>query len=310
MVRSPALRRAAAVAALALVAAACAGGPAPASDPAAALVARFDCLRQTDALLVSAHRAVWDATTPENSLAAIRRTGREIPGVMLEIDVALTADGALVLMHDDDLDRTTDSTGDVADLTLAEIRRARLTDAAGRVTDEAPPTLAEALAAVRAVGAVASIDFKIEGDPDRLFRAVVAAVRDAGMADAAVLIAPSREAAATLHRLAPELSLSVPLRAADDLEGLDPTRVLAWTGTSEPRPELWTALAARGVEPMFGTLGRAGRRLDDRYAADGDLSEYAGLADQGVVILATDTPGAVRQGAPDAVARASACLAR
>lgn len=306
------IRSSAAVAAVAVLLAACAGAPVAATGPAAgeALTSRFDCLRQDEALLVSAHRAVWDASTPENSLAAIRRTGREIPGVMLEMDVALTADGALVLMHDDDLERTTDAAGDVADLTLAEIRRARLTDATGRVTDEAPPTLAEALAAVREVGGVASIDFKIEDDADRLFRAVVAAVREAGMQQAAVLIAPSRDAATTLHRLAPELTLSVPLRAAGDLDGLDPARVLAWTGTSEPRPELWTALAARGVEPMFGTLGRAGRRLDDRYAADGDPSEYAGLAAQGVAILATDTPGAVRQGAPDAVARASACLVR
>jgi len=300
-------------AAFALLLAACAGAPAPAAGPDAgpgvALDARFDCLRRTDALLVSAHRAVWDASTPENSLAAIRRTGREIAGVMLEIDVALTADGAIVLMHDDDLDRTTDAAGDVADLTLAEVRRARLTDATGRVTGEAPPTLAEALAAVREVGGVASIDFKAEGDPGRLFRAVVAVVRDADMQDAVVLIAPSRDAATTLHRLAPELSLSVPLRDADGLEGLDPARVLAWTGTSDPRPDLWAALAARGVEPMFGTLGRAGRRLDDRYAADGDLSEYADLARQGLVIVATDTPGAVRRGAPDAVARASACLA-
>ncbi|MFN9250649.1 MAG: glycerophosphodiester phosphodiesterase family protein [Brevundimonas sp.] len=81
----------------------------PMAEPSAPLVARFDCLRRTDALLVSAHRAVWDAGTPDNSLAAIRRTGREIPGVMLELDVALTADGALVLMRDDDLDRTTDA---------------------------------------------------------------------------------------------------------------------------------------------------------------------------------------------------------
>jgi glycerophosphoryl diester phosphodiesterase len=300
-----------AVAALALFAAACAGAPAPASDrPGGSLAARLDCLRETDALLVSAHRAVWDDSTPENSLAAIRRTGREIPGVMLEIDVALTADGALVLMHDDDLARTTDAQGEVAAMTFADIRRARLTDATGRVTAEAPPTLAEALAAVREVGAVASIDFKIEGDADRLFRAVVAEVRAAGAGDATVLIAPSREAAAVLHRLAPELSLSVPLRDPAELRGLDPARVLAWTGTSEPRPDLWAALEARGVEPMFGTLGRAGRRLDDRYAADGDTSEYAGLAAQGLAIVATDTPGAVRQGAPEAVARASACLAR
>ncbi|MFN3352040.1 MAG: glycerophosphodiester phosphodiesterase family protein [Brevundimonas sp.] len=292
--------------AAALATAACAAAPTARGDTNV-LGARFDCLRN-GALLVSAHRAVWDDTTPENSLAAIRRTGREIPGAMLEIDVAMTADGALVLMHDDDLERTTTGTGEVARLTLAEVRRARLVDGAGRTTEEPVPTFVEALAAVREIGGVASIDFKIEGDRERLFRAVVEAVRAEDMAEAAVLIAPNLEDARALHRLAPELSLSVPIDEVGDLAGLDPTRVLAWTGTREPRPGLWRALAAQGVEPMFGTLGREGVRRDDRFAADGDTSEYAGLAREGLAIVATDTPAAVRAGAPEAVADAGRCL--
>ncbi|MFC0634133.1 glycerophosphodiester phosphodiesterase family protein [Brevundimonas balnearis] len=289
-----------------LATAACAAAP-TFRDEERGLDARFDCLRD-GGLLVSAHRAVWDETTPENSLAAIRRTGREIPGAMLEIDVAMTADGALILMHDDDLERTTTGTGEVARLTLAEVRRARLVDGAGRITSEPVPTFAEALAAIKEVGGVASIDFKIEGDRERLFRAVVEAVRAADMAEAAVLIAPNLEDARILHRLAPELSLSVPIDGVEDLAGLDPTKVLAWTGTREPRPELWRALAGRGVEPMFGTLGRESVRRDDRFAADGDPSEYADLVHEGLAIVATDTPAAVHSGAPEAVARAGRCL--
>lgn len=291
-----------------LASAACAGAPGARPDPTG-LEARFDCLRD-GGLLISAHRAVWDDTTPENSLQAIRRTGREVPGVMLEMDVAMTADGAMVLMHDDDLDRTTTGAGEVGRLTLAQVRRARLVDGAGRATEEGVPTLAEALAAVREVGAVASIDFKLGADRDRLFRAVVAAARAAEMADLVVLIAPNLQDARTLQRLAPEFSLSVPIDEVDDLAGLNATKVLAWTGTREPDPALWRALAARGVEPMFGTLGREGVRRDDRFAADGDTSEYAGLAGEGLAIVATDTPGAVRTGAPEAVARAARCLAR
>lgn len=40
----------------------------------------------------------------------------------LELDVQLTADGALVVQHDDTVDKTTDASGPVADLTLAEIQ--------------------------------------------------------------------------------------------------------------------------------------------------------------------------------------------
>ena len=41
---------------------------------------------------------------------------------VLELDVQLTADGALIVQHDDTVDRTTETTGRVADLTLAEIQ--------------------------------------------------------------------------------------------------------------------------------------------------------------------------------------------
>jgi glycerophosphoryl diester phosphodiesterase len=42
---------------------------------------------------------------------------------MIEFDVRLTSDGALVLMHDETVDRTTDGRGAVADMTLAQLRR-------------------------------------------------------------------------------------------------------------------------------------------------------------------------------------------
>ncbi len=50
--------------------------------------------------------------------------------------------------------------------------------------------------------------------------------------------------------------------------GVDLTRMLAWTGTNEPNAALNVALAARGVEAMFGTLG--GRESwDERFARSG-----------------------------------------
>lgn len=61
------------------------------------------------------------ADAPENTLpafAAAAASGLEF----VETDVQLTADGVPVLMHDDTVDRTTNGTGPVAELTLAEIR--------------------------------------------------------------------------------------------------------------------------------------------------------------------------------------------
>lgn len=69
---------------------------------------------------VAAHRGDG-ASGPENTLAAFR--GAVAAGSdLVEADVRLTADGVPVLMHDPTVDRTTDGSGRVADLTFAELR--------------------------------------------------------------------------------------------------------------------------------------------------------------------------------------------
>lgn len=71
-------------------------------------------------IAVIAHRA-GAGIAPENTLAAIRNAIRL--GVdYVELDVRATRDGALVLMHDSTVDRTTNGTGAVRDLTLRQIR--------------------------------------------------------------------------------------------------------------------------------------------------------------------------------------------
>jgi glycerophosphoryl diester phosphodiesterase len=59
---------------------------------------------------------------PENTLPAFRSAVEEWGADMLEMDVRLTRDGRVVVIHDDTVDRTTDGTGLVSDLTLAEVR--------------------------------------------------------------------------------------------------------------------------------------------------------------------------------------------
>jgi len=61
------------------------------------------------------------ASAPENTMAAFEAAfASDLEFV--ETDVQLTADGVPVLMHDDTVDRTTNGTGAVAELTLAELR--------------------------------------------------------------------------------------------------------------------------------------------------------------------------------------------
>ena len=70
--------------------------------------------------LVMAHQG-GDGLWPSNTLYAFERAvGLGVD--VLEMDVHSTADGVLVVIHDDTVDRTTDGSGAVHDLTLAELK--------------------------------------------------------------------------------------------------------------------------------------------------------------------------------------------
>ena len=72
--------------------------------------------------LIVAHRGA-SQRAPENTLEAFRLAA-EAGADAIELDVHLTADGQLAVIHDETLDRTTDRTGAVAGLTMDEIHQA------------------------------------------------------------------------------------------------------------------------------------------------------------------------------------------
>ncbi|UCH33053.1 MAG: glycerophosphodiester phosphodiesterase [Armatimonadota bacterium] len=89
-----------------------------------------------------AHRGA-SATRPENTLAAFRRA-IEVGADMIELDARATADGVAVVMHDGAVDRTTNGSGPLANLTL---KRVKALDAgswfAEEFAGEPVPTLTE-----------------------------------------------------------------------------------------------------------------------------------------------------------------------
>ncbi|MFD4507823.1 glycerophosphodiester phosphodiesterase [Streptomyces sp. NPDC058457] len=91
--------------------------------------------------LTIGHRGVM-GVEPENTLrsfVAAQQAGLDL----IELDLHLSKDGALVVMHDAEVDRTTDGTGAIADKTLEELRALD----AGR--GERVPVFEEVLDAVR-----------------------------------------------------------------------------------------------------------------------------------------------------------------
>jgi glycerophosphoryl diester phosphodiesterase len=72
-------------------------------------------------VVVLAHRG-WRGLYPENTMLAFQKAA-ELPIDGLEIDIHQTADGVLVVCHDDTVDRTTNGNGRIQDHTLADLQQ-------------------------------------------------------------------------------------------------------------------------------------------------------------------------------------------
>ncbi|HEX2194088.1 MAG TPA: glycerophosphodiester phosphodiesterase family protein [Candidatus Limnocylindria bacterium] len=128
--------------------------------------------------LVVAHRGA-SGQAPENTMAAFERAV-EVGADAIELDVHLSADGQLAVIHDETVERTTDGTGSVASMTMDELRRLdagyRWTDASGSTPHRGRglriPTLDEVLTWLPSgVGLVVEMKAHLAAD------AVVAALR-------------------------------------------------------------------------------------------------------------------------------------
>lgn len=114
--------------------------------------------------VVIGHRGAR-SLAPENTLGGIR-TAAACKADYIEVDVRLTKDGALVLMHDESVDRTTSGSGKVEDLTLDEIKALNI--ARKEIASEKVPTLEEAVSLCRDLGLKIVVEMKEEGIEEKV----------------------------------------------------------------------------------------------------------------------------------------------
>lgn len=167
---------------------------------------------------VVAHRGA-SSELPENTVAAFREAAR-VGADMVELDVRLTADEVPVVLHDPDLGRTTDRSGPVHELTLAEVKRA---DASGgRGPRQEVPTLAEVFELLR--GTRTGVDAEIKNLPwepghdpdDRIVAAVVRAREETGFEAPLLLSSFNPSTLGRARAVAPDLPRGLLTIAAFD----------------------------------------------------------------------------------------------
>ncbi|MFI0943452.1 glycerophosphodiester phosphodiesterase [Streptomyces sp. NPDC021020] len=141
--------------------------------------------------LTVGHRGVM-GVEPENTLRSFRRA--EQAGLdQVELDLHLSKDGALVVMHDAEVDRTTDGSGLVRDLTLDEIR------ALDAGLGERVPVFEEVLDAVRG-------PIQAEIKDAAAARALAGALRERGATGRVSVLSFHDEALAEIRTLLPEVA--------------------------------------------------------------------------------------------------------
>ncbi|WP_233004732.1 glycerophosphodiester phosphodiesterase [Exiguobacterium aurantiacum] len=104
-------------------------------------------------MLIYAHRG-YSAKYPENTLSAFKAALPHVDGI--ELDVQLTRDGRLVVIHDETVDRTTNGSGFVKDMTLRQLRLLR-TESGERI-----PTLEEVLVLLEPTDVTLNIELKTD----------------------------------------------------------------------------------------------------------------------------------------------------
>ena len=96
---------------------------------------------------------------PENAADSIKKVLKLTPDY-IEIDIAVTKDNKIILLHDPDLERTTNGRGWVRDKTLKEIKELCLKNPEGKITSESLPTLDEVMEIMRKQSTNLQIDVK------------------------------------------------------------------------------------------------------------------------------------------------------
>ena len=236
---------------------------------------------------IIAHRG-FSGRAPENTLAAIR----EAIGVgadMAEIDVTLSSDGEIVVIHDETLQRTTDGFGPVAERTLRELKDL---DAGSwfspRFGGEPIPTLEEVLAAVKG-RILLNIEIKSEAVERGIAAKVVETVQRLEMRDQVVISSFAPTALEQVRDLAPDFDTAA-LYKPEFHQGLDAVDIvedLGATAFNIKRQRLTSKMLKRcgenGVPIGIYTVNK--KRHMRRMIRKGVAAIFTDYPDRGIEVL-------------------------
>ncbi len=141
---------------------------------------------------------------PENTLSCISK-GMETGAEWIEIDVHLSADGKIVVCHDETVDRTTNGTGLISRMTYDHIQALNVVDSEGTVTGEHIPLLEEVLELIKGKAKLLLEIKRSRNSLPGIEKACLDCIKSHGMLDQVVFQSFDDEVIETVHKLCPEM---------------------------------------------------------------------------------------------------------
>ena len=240
---------------------------------------------------VSAHRGaggMLGVVAPEDTLAAYR-AGIALGVEFVETDPRPTADGVLVNLHDNTVDRTTDGTGTVAEMTFAQVHALHVeaTGLSGDFSCEHVPTLREILETCRD-----RVVVLVDANKTDRIDLLVQAIDDAGAVDWAIFDTSSPEKIDQALALDPSLHFQIrpdtPDEVTSQMDHFAPRLPAIVELDSGER------MAGAAIVHLRGTRAFSDVFVEDAIAgAQGNLLPYGKVLDAGIDILQSDRPDLV-----------------
>jgi glycerophosphoryl diester phosphodiesterase len=257
----------------------------------------FPLARDAGRIHVCAHRG-HSVGAPENTLPALDAAADHGADVA-EIDVVLTRDEAIVLLHDEILDRTTDGQGRVAELDLAIVQRLDAGAWFGqRFAGTRVPTLGEALAAVRLRGMALLVEIKERQRPDIMIRQLARLLQTENALDDVLVISFDHVSLARLKEVLPSIRTELITHARH----VDPVAMARRAGAASVSIE-WdmfhgedaSALHEAGIAVRVTVPGAKILAARNTYGFDDDARLAAHLAAGHIDVLAGDDASFMRE---------------
>ncbi len=141
---------------------------------------------------------------PENTLSCISK-GMEVGAEWIEIDVHMSADGKIVVCHDETVDRTTNGFGLISRMPYDRIRALKIVDSEGNITGDYVPLLEEVLELIKGKAKLLLEIKRSKNSLPGIEKACIDCSKEHGMLGQVVFQSFDDEVIETVHELCPEM---------------------------------------------------------------------------------------------------------